>query len=1744
MRKKNYSIRILPLFIIFTMLFSYIPVSALENDVVNKKNLALNKNVKSSGYEAGSNLTADKITDGVIDNTGEKPGSSRWASERYAVNPWITIDLGENKIFDEVVIQWERKNVNSYKIEVSEDNSIWKVVHSSSTVNEYRESLSLGEQNSRYIKITIEDYSPAEADSNISWETVSIYEVYVYNNNVNPEPELDVVVPQSGQNVSLNKTASASSEETNTFTANKVIDGIVDRKPEGQAVSRWASAVSSDDQWLKIDLGKKTQFENVVIEWERKNSTRYRVQISDNDVEWTDIYTANAEPVKHRDVINLTEKVAARYVRLYIDEHQANSEGVNWNTVSVFEMEIYNGGVPQGQQTAQEVANNLQVRELTTDDTTLQMPIVPEGFEISLIGADYEEVIDYEMNIHKPLVNTTVEVNFEVKKGSQKATSPAIKVVVPGKYEVTGNTKPTVIPELREWYGKSGNFTIEDSSRIVIDSASETNLMEAMKTFAEDYKNIVGNNIEVVVSSTPNRGDLYFAITNNYPELREEGYYMDIDNIVKIEANSPQGAFLATRSILQILKQNGTTIPKGLVRDYPKYDVRGFMLDVGRKFHSLEYLYEVVKTMSWYKMNDFQVHLNDNYIWLERDYGENAIDAYAGFRLESNDVGENGKKLTSEDGHYSKTEFGKFIDDSKTYGVNIVPEIDSPGHALSFIKVHPEFAYRGNTHGENAAMLDVTKPEVVEYIKGIFSEYTDGENPVFRNATVHVGTDEFYGNAEQYRAYTDEMLRYIRDEKGRKPRFWGSLSNKGGSTPVISQDVEMNIWNVGWANPQAMYNQGYDLINTDDAYGYIVPGANYYKNYLDIKWLYENWKANKFSNGTVIPAGSPQMIGGMFALWNDLIDVSANGIVEYDNFDRIYPAIQVMGEKMWGEGIDKTYNEFKEVANRVGLAPNTNPRYEVPSISEVVIDYDFKDSNNNIVNDKSGNGYNSISSSNANITNGTLKLAVGESYIETPVDNLGQTYSVAFSVKRANDSNNEEQVLFESSKGQFKAVQKSTGKVGFSREGYDYSFNYELPKSKWVDITIIGKLNKTELYVNGDYVDEISKNSSTGKFGTFIFPLEKIGSLTNSFNGEIKLLKVSNVATIYDETKIPQEQMTATATSEHPNIGSEGLDDFAIDGNESTFWHTNWTNPVQLPQSVTIELGGTYTIDKFTYLPRQSGSNGNITSYEIQVSTNGTDFCKVSEGKWENNASLKTVRFDNQVEATHVRLIAKAGVGGFASAAELNVHKVKEQTPDPEPLEEIGFKITVGREEITVGDNFDIKIATKDLTADNMYAMEFNVAYDNDKVNFVGATSLNNDKYIVSSKNKDGSVDVIVATKGVAIENDIDIVNLEFTANVAGENIPVNISKGRIADDSGNMLNMIDATTTVNIGEEIVNPNPDVDKNALKIAIDYADEIVANDSLEGIVQAVVKEFNEALVEAKEVYQDVDATETDVDNSFKRLVNVIWMLEYKQGNKETLQVILDAAKALVEKEYTAESWAKLQEVINEAEKVLADENAMQPEIDETINSLNNVIARLVKRNVDKTELQNFINKVEGLKKDEYIESTWSKFEEVLNLAKGILVNEDVTQDEVDLAYNTLVKAYIELRLKPDKSKLEDLINKVKDMDLSKFTSESVAVLNKELEKATSIFNNKEATQEDINMATRVLNIALANLEEKSGDSNGNKPEDGNKPNSGGNSNNPKPGIKLPNTGAAVSSGIILLLGATIAFAGVATLKKRK
>ena len=374
---------------------------------------------------------------------------------------------------------------------------------------------------------------------------------------------------------------------------------------------------------------------------------------------------------------------------------------------------------------------------------------------------------------------------------------------------------------------------------------------------------------------------------------------------------------------------------------------------------------------------------------------------------------------------------------------------------------------------------------------------------------------------------------------------------------------------------------------------------------------------------------------------------------------------------------------------------------------------------------------------------------------------------------------------------------------------------------------------------------------------------------------------------------------------------------------------------------------------------------------------------------------------------------------------------------------------------------------------------------------------------------------------------------------------------------------------TISITREAGDGESTVDKSLLQYTIEYAEEVKADDALEGVVPAVVREFNAALEQAKIVLANEKATEAEVDAITNRLLNAIWMLEFKGGDKETLKANIELAEKLNEKDYTKESWAKLQEELTIAKEVYEDENALAADIEDATNNLKDAINSLVKKDVNKELLQGLVDMISELNSDEYIDSTWKNIEKVLESANEILVNEDATQEQVDTAYDNLLRAYLELRLKPSKDKLEDLINKAESLNKEDYTEKTWKKFEKALQKAKVVMSDENASEKDITKAEDELDVAMQGLiasnsgNDNNNSGNGNNDENNNgatnnngNANSNGNNNNNNSNTNsnssnsnnsntsLPKTGAATSAVTVLALGALLAGCGTSMIKRKE
>lgn len=303
---------------------------------------------------------------------------------------------------------------------------------------------------------------------------------------------------------------------------------------------------------------------------------------------------------------------------------------------------------------------------------------------------------------------------------------------------------------------------------------------------------------------------------------------------------------------------------------------------------------------------------------------------------------------------------------------------------------------------------------------------------------------------------------------------------------------------------------------------------------------------------------------------------------------------------------------------------------------------------------------------------------------------------------------------------------------------------------------------------------------------------------------------------------------------------------------------------------------------------------------------------------------------------------------------------------------------------------------------------------------------------------------------------------------------------------------------------------PSVDKtDLLALYNQYKEE-----KSEGYTKESWKVFQEGLANAKSVLDNEQASQESVNEALTQLQNAVNQLRV---GKETLEHFLNLAKSYVETgevDGCVESIKTLfEEAIAEGQTIMDKENATKTEVINATAKLMMAVQAIEMKAADKTELEMTFELTTMIDLDKYVEAGKPEYLAAKEKAEEVLADGDAMQPEVDKAWNDLVTAIGNLRLKADKATLEALLESLNGIDLEKYTEESAAVFNEELDRAYTVLENDELTvadQQIVNDAVESLKAAHEGLvlKEDPGED-GNKPggEDGNKP--GGEDGN-KPG----------------------------------
>ena len=492
----------------------------------------------------------------------------------------------------------------------------------------------------------------------------------------------------------------------------------------------------------------------------------------------------------------------------------------------------------------------------------------------------------------------------------------------------------------------------------------------------------------------------------------------------------------------------------------------------------------------------------------------------------------------------------------------------------------------------------------------------------------------------------------------------------------------------------------------------------------------------------------------------------------------------------------------------------------------------------------------------------------------------------------------------------------------------------------------------------------------------------------------------------YDGYDLPLDNASATAGSSQSGQGPEK----ALDGDTSTLWHSQWSaGHNRADHWFVIDYGKEYMMDGLRYLPRQTGgTNGIITEYKIEVSTDGVTYTEAATGEWDSSTSWKTADFE-PVKARYMKLtvldaLSVESANDYASATEIRVTGTEAPT---EPADKT----------------------------------ELQVAYD------------------------------LAAAMDLSIYTDESRQVMEEAIAAAAE---------VLANENALQAEIDEALNNLNAAKDQLELKA-VDKSELEKMIALADEYAGK--IGSYTPDSAEAFQAAYDAAKTVFENAEASQEEVDNIVEVLQKAIDGLELA---KEISTAVLEYALALAETADTEGVLDSVAEIFNNAkasaqnilERVQAgDASVTQDMVDESWQNLIKAMQYLSFKQGDKTDLQKVIDLANSLDLSQYLDEGQQAFNDALTAAEAVLTDGNAMQDEADQAWKALLKAMSELRLKPSKDALEDLIASAEGLNTEGADEETVAVFRSALARAMSVLEDDQATEAEVASAEKELKSAI-------------------------------------------------------------------
>ena len=497
----------------------------------------------------------------------------------------------------------------------------------------------------------------------------------------------------------------------------------------------------------------------------------------------------------------------------------------------------------------------------------------------------------------------------------------------------------------------TGEFNLAQGTTIAYSSAALKPAAEYLQVCLQRYAKV---NATLVAGK---QGDIRLTTKKG---IAKDGYQLNVKaNGIDINAANYSGTLSAIATLNQLLLQNDgkAAIPTVAVTDAPRFNWRGFHLDVSRHFFTVDEVKEIIDLMALYKLNRFHWHLTDDQGWrieikkyplltekgawriynnqdtacmqlAARDDNPNLLIPKKNTRVENGD--------TLYGGYYTQDQIRDVVAYAKQRGIEIVPEIDMPGHFLSAIENYEGLScFPTIGWGQYfTTPLCPGKQKVLDFCKDIWSEIFK----LFPYEYVHVGGDEVrkdtwkecpdcqkrikdnhLKNEEELQSWFIHQMEAFINKNGKKMMGWDEILEGG-----LSKTATVTWWRT-WVPdaPSQVTAQGNDVI--------FCPGSPMYLSQAEEKTSMRSiYEYDKEMLKGMNAKQKQHVIGVQGNMWCEYIPTRERVLFQY------FPRILALSELAWTKPELKDYDQFySRLPKQFAMLHKLNVPFRTPSLDGV-----------------------------------------------------------------------------------------------------------------------------------------------------------------------------------------------------------------------------------------------------------------------------------------------------------------------------------------------------------------------------------------------------------------------------------------------------------------------------------------------------------------------------------------------------------------------------------------------------------------------------------------------------------------------------------------------------------------------------------------------------------------------------------------------------------------------------------------